>query len=119
MKRHNIAFLLILSVLFIACNRNENHPTGSMKPSNDFSFSTVNEGVSVNVEYANTGVNASVYFEVYDTCPVDLDDQGNNYVKCDNVLPIFSGYTDVNGRFSGTVSLPDYAELRSGTGLCM
>ena len=110
MKRHNIAFLLILSVLFIACNRNENHPTGSMKPSNDFSFSTVNEGVSVNVEYANTGVNASVYFEVYDTCPVDLDDQGNNYVKCDNVLPIFSGYTDVNGRFSGTVSLPDYAE---------
>ncbi|MGN1220793.1 MAG: LruC domain-containing protein, partial [Candidatus Cryptobacteroides sp.] len=110
MKRHHIAFLLIVSVIVCACMSNEDHPVGPMKPSNDFNFSTVNDGVSVNVEYANTGVNASVYFEIYDTCPVDLKDTLSNYVKLDNILPIFSGYTDVNGRFSGTVSLPAYAE---------
>lgn len=77
---------------------------------NEFAFSTSAEGVSLSVEYANTGVSSPVYFEVYDTCPVDLDAEGNNYRKIEGILPIFSAYTDAEGKFSQTLSLPSYAK---------
>lgn len=101
--------LLASTALFCGCLKNVHHETGVVEEVNDFTFSTATEGVSLDVEYTNTGVKAPVYFEVYDTCPVDLNSEKLNYVKLDGVLPILTGYTDANGKYTNTVNLPAYA----------
>ena len=109
MRTRGILMLLASTALFCGCLKNVHHETGVVEEVNDFTFSTAAEGVSLDVEYTNTGVKAPVYFEVYDTCPVDLNSEKLNYVKLDGVLPILTGYTDANGKYTNTVNLPAYA----------
>ncbi|MDO4165234.1 MAG: LruC domain-containing protein [Bacteroides sp.] len=76
------------------------------KTYNDFNFSTVAASTSLEVSYLNDGVEANVYFELYDENPVILEDY--RYVKRDDVTPLYAAYTDENGVFKGTVNLPAY-----------
>lgn len=46
-------------------------PEEDEKEFNDFDFSTVQSATSLEVSYANSGVKANVYFEVYDEIPVE------------------------------------------------
>lgn len=109
MKTRGLFLLLASTVLFYGCLKNTHHETGVEEEIFDFDYSTKAEGVSLDVEYTNTGVKAPVYFEIYDTCPVDLKSEKLNYVKLDGVLPIYSAYTDANGKFTATIDLPAYA----------
>ena len=109
MKTRGLFLLLASTVLFYGCLKNTHHETGVEEEIFDFDYSTKAEGVSLDVEYNNTGVKAPVYFEIYDTCPVDLKSEKLNYVKLDGVLPIYSAYTDANGKYTATIDLPAYA----------
>ncbi|MDO4165481.1 MAG: LruC domain-containing protein [Bacteroides sp.] len=73
---------------------------------NDFNFSTVASATSLEVSYLNCGVSTNVYFELYDENPVTLGEY--NYIKRDDVTPLYAAYTDENGVFKGSIDLPAY-----------
>lgn len=100
--------MMLLAVGAASCNNNDIDPytPGGDKKYNEFDFSTVKDGVEVDIDYANTGVKSNIYFEIYDENPVTL--KGNSLVKKDGVTPLFAGYTDEDGSYSGTVNLPSY-----------
>lgn len=108
MKKLNL-FLALSAILTIGSCVKNNHPEPDM-PFDQFEFSTSAEGITLSVEYSNTGVSSPVYFEVYDTCPVVLDEESNSYAKIQGLLPMFSAYTDASGRFTQTISIPSYAK---------
>lgn len=78
------------------------------KEFNDFSYSTVNTKINLEVSYLNCGVEANVYFELYDEMPVTVGEY--NYIKRDGVLPFFTAYTADNSIFKGEVELPAYVK---------
>ena len=100
---------LLLTACLASCNNTDVDPfdpgTGDKK-FNSFDFSTVNEGANVNVSYSNTGVDANVYFEIYDENPVDYE--GASMVKRPGAKPIYAGYTDEYGQYKGQLNLPSY-----------
>ena len=110
MKKINILFVLLLTALLTACIGRKLEMPESQKEYNEFDFSTVSENISFDVQYSNTGVDAPVYFEVYDSCPVENGSESGNYVKKEGLLPIFTSFTDAKGKYSGQVSLPSYVE---------
>jgi len=72
---------------------------------NDFDYSTVAK-TQLNIDF-NLDVNASVYFEVYDEEPATLVEEVG-YVKKGGITPLYAGFTEEGGTFSGKVSLPSY-----------
>ncbi len=76
------------------------------KEYNEFDFSTIASSTSLEVSYLNCGVEAAVYFELYDEIPVTKGEY--SYIKRDDVTPLFAAYTGENGVYSGTVELPAY-----------
>lgn len=60
------------------------------------------------MSYANSGVKANVYFEVYDEIPVEQDEY--TYTKKTNVTPLFAAYTADNSVYKGTIDLPAYLQ---------
>ena len=87
-------------------------PTPSPEPPvkggefNEFGFTTT-APVTLSVDYGDmAGMPANVYFEVYDTCPVEETETA--YAKIAGVEPLYAGYTDGQGRFEGTIELPAY-----------
>ena len=83
-------------------------PEEDEKEFNDFDFSTVQSATSLEVSYANSGVKANVYFEVYDEIPVEQDEY--TYTKKTNVTPLFAAYTADNSVYKGTIDLPAYLQ---------
>lgn len=81
-------------------------PKEDEKTFNDFDFSTVQSTTSLEVSYANSGVEANVYFEVYDKMPVEQNEY--TYTKKPDVTPLFAAYTADNSVYKGTVELPLY-----------
>ena len=88
------------------------NPTPSPEPPvkggefNEFGFTTT-APVTLSVDYGDmAGMPANVYFEVYDTCPVEETETA--YAKIAGVEPLYAGYTDGQGRFEGTIELPAY-----------
>lgn len=100
--------LLASTALICSCLKTSHPMPGVNEEIFDFDYSTIAKGISLDVEYVNTGIKTPVYFEIYDTCPVDLKSESLNYVKLDGVLPIYSAYTDKNGKFTSTIDLPAY-----------
>lgn len=83
-------------------------PKEENKEFNDFDFSTVQSEVSLEVSYLNCEVEANVYFELYDEMPVTRGEY--NYIKRDDVSPLFVAYTADNSVFNGKVDLPAYVK---------
>lgn len=81
-------------------------PVNEEKVYNDFNFSTVASSTPVKVSYNNMGIEASVYFEIYDVNPVTEGEY--NYSKRSDVTPLFAAYTNDKGVFEGNVDLPAY-----------
>lgn len=82
-------------------------PQEEEKEYNEFDFSTVAPTTSLEVAYLNTGVQAGVYFELYGEKPVT--EGMYNYIKRDDVTPLFAAYTARDGVFRGTIEgLPAY-----------
>lgn len=75
---------------------------------NEFDFVTT-APVTLSVDYGDMGgISANVYFEVYDTCPVEKTETA--YAKIEGVEPLYAGYTDEQGRFEGTIDMPAYIQ---------
>ena len=75
------------------------------RPHNSFNFSTVTS-TTLNVSYANTCMGNKVYFEVYDQNPL-LTNGGAPYLN-EKLSPLYSGFTDADGKFSAQLNLPSY-----------
>ena len=69
---------------------------------NEFNFSTVSD-VALTVDYSAYNPGTPVFFRVFNENPFK-DDELDPTIK-----PVYSNYTDGNGRFSQTVELPSYA----------
>ena len=78
------------------------------KEFNDFDYTTVQNNVNLEVSYVNSDVEANVYFEVYDAMPVTAGEY--NYVKKDDVMPLFAAYTGDNSIYKGMIELPAYVK---------
>ena len=83
-------------------------PQEDEKEFNEFDFSTVQKNINLEVSYKNSGVEANVYFELYDEMPVTEGEY--NYIKRDDISPLFSAYTADNSVFNGTIELPAYVK---------
>lgn len=99
-------FILLLAVIISACKDEKDYYDPNWeRPHCDFTFDT--EGmVSLDLTYENIGFPTSVYFELYDQMPVD--EVNGIYVKKENLLPLYSGYTEEDGTFSTNLNLPSY-----------
>lgn len=88
---------------------NEDKPTTSSKTkANSFDFSTTQD-VDLIVDYSAFHANVPVFFSVYNTNPFVNENQVGEYID-ESIKPIFSGYTNKNGLFDETVTLPKYAK---------
>lgn len=83
-------------------------PKEDDKEFNEFDYETVQSEVNLEVNYLNSEVQANVYFELYDEMPVTPGEY--NYIKRDDVSPLFAAYTDNNSVFNGKVELPAYVK---------
>lgn len=83
-------------------------PKENDKEFNEFDYGTVQSEVGLEVSYLNSEVQANVYFELYDEMPVTPGEY--NYIKRDDVSPIFTAYTADNSIFNGKVELPAYVK---------
>lgn len=97
----------IVLLTWVACQEKDLYagPEEDGKVSyNDFSFSTVAQNISLDVNYTNGGVPAVVYFELYGELPVR--EEGNRLVKREDVMPFYAAYTDAKGVLKDKIDLP-------------
>ena len=107
--KKQVLFVLLVAMTAVGCMDNDVYKGPKEEPEkefNDFDFSTVASATSLEVSYLNCGVEAAVYFELYDEMPVVKGEY--SYTKRDDVTPLFAAYTDKHGVFKGNVELPAY-----------
>ena len=73
------------------------------KVANTFDFSTVSE-VTLSVDYSACAPKGPVFFSVYSENPMKGDELD------ESISPIYSNYTNKEGRFNQKITLPAYAE---------
>lgn len=76
---------------------------------NTFDFSTSQE-VDLIVDYSAFNAKIPVFFSVYNVNPFVNENKIDEYID-ENIKPIFAGYTDANGKYDETVTLPAYAKV--------
>ena len=103
-----IVFLSLTALLFAACVSNNfdsfdgANNRGNDDSVNDFDFSTSYD-VNLTVDYSASKPVAPVFFRVFSEDPFNGDELDPN------IKPVYSNYTDGEGRFSQSVELPSYA----------
>ena len=98
-----VALLLLGCVSHDMDDYRAENPANDAAQVNEFDFSTVNN-VALTVDYSACDPVTPVFFRVYNENPFEGDELNKN------VKPIYSNFTDANGRFSQTIELPSYAE---------
>ncbi len=73
-----------------------------------FDFSTTQE-VDLLVDYSDFNAKIPIYFSVYNVNPFVNENTPEEFID-ENISPIFSGYTDKQGKFDETITLPAYAK---------
>lgn len=77
---------------------------------NQFDFSTV-EKTKLDIRYTDMGgIEAPVYFEIYDKSPVRVNADGTGYEKIEGITPLFADMTGKDGIYNATVELPSYLQ---------
>lgn len=87
----------------------EENSTPSKTKGNDFDFST-KQKVDLLVDYSSFQTYGPVWFSIYDVNPIVDEDTGYDYVN-ETIEPLFQAYTDKNGKFDATITLPAYAKV--------
>lgn len=104
------SFIIASAVFATACQdyapmSEDDIKYGVLKPASEyFSFNTTGE-VALSVDYGKRGGKALIEVSVENPAYVGMD--GNTYYR-DNA--IFKAFCDENGRYSGNITLPTYAE---------
>ena len=108
-----MSMVMAAAMTFVSCADWDMPHYGAAQPDqtiNNFDFSTTSGEITLNVSYAGCGVKTPVFFELYDEEPITWNEEGNGYVKKEDVKALYSAYTDENCVFSGTITLPAYVE---------
>ena len=108
-----MSMIMAAAMTFVSCADWDMPHYGAAQPDqtiNNFDFSTTSGEITLNVSYAGCGVKTPVFFELYDEEPITWNEEGNGYVKKEDVKALYSAYTDENCVFSGTITLPAYVE---------
>ena len=79
------------------------------KVGNTFDFST-SQKIDLIVDYSSFETYGPVWFSVYDVNPIVDEDTGYDYVD-ETIEPLFQAYTDKDGKFDATITLPAYAKV--------
>lgn len=102
-----------LSVAAVSCSEDEFFEKGNETPeekvANTFDFST-SQDIDLIVDYSDFKVYGPVKFSIYSTNPIVNENEYNEYVD-ESIEPIFEAYTDSDGKFDATISLPAYAKV--------
>lgn len=100
----------LLLLLFSGCREQEMYDPNFDVPHTKLEFSTINK-TNVAISYENTGVEAPIYFEIYDECPIEFNQNSSSYTKKD-IAPLYAGFTDKYGHFCEDLDLPTYLKSR-------
>lgn len=76
---------------------------------NDFDFSTTRD-IDLFVDYSGFELYGPVLFSIYTTNPIVYENTDVEYVN-EDIKPIFQAYTNEQGKFDATVTLPAYAKV--------
>ena len=76
---------------------------------NAFDFST-KQSVDLIVDYSSFKTYGPVWFSVYSVNPIVNEDTGYDYVD-ETIEPLYQAYTDNDGKFDATITLPAYAKV--------
>ena len=115
--KHFITRLCIYAfacVVAISCKDDDDFfDRGSDSPvdgvANAFDFSTTQD-VDLIVDYSAFNAKIPVFFSVYNVNPFVNENKEGEYVD-ENIKPIFAGYTEPDGKYDQTVTLPAYAKV--------
>lgn len=106
---------LCACILFVvsSCEKddflNEKNNGTTQEEVKDFNFSTT-RNVDLFVEYSGFDLHGPVLFSVYSENPIVYENTEVEYVD-ENIKPIFQAYTDRQGKFDASVTLPAYAKV--------
>lgn len=95
-------FALILMGMVTGCEKdiyNPDNDKGKLPPAENYFDFTLRGKVALSVDYHLPGFQGVI--EVYDQNPMTVDE-----VKKEGLKPIYSAYTDKNGKFEGTMIVP-------------
>lgn len=106
-------FMCVCMVVISCSDKDEFLEKGKDSPvekiGNTFDFST-SQKVDLVVDYSSFETYGPVWFSVYDVNPIVNEDTGYDYVD-ETIEPIFQAYTDKDGKFDATITLPAYAKV--------
>lgn len=107
-----LIFCAIVLLVMSSCIKTEfadnQQPQNPTTDWTKFDFST-SAKMNLDIRYQDMGgITASVYFEIYETCPVELNESGSAYRKIEGIEPIFADVTNDQGVYMGTAELPAY-----------
>lgn len=111
----SVCLLAILSVLIPSCKDTDDFfDKGDVTPENEkgantFDFST-SQVVDLIVDYSAFDAKIPVFFSVYNVNPFVNENTLGEYID-ENIKPIYAAYTDKNGKYDETVTLPAYAKV--------
>ena len=102
------------SVVAISCKDTDDYfdkgnESAVDKVANTFDFST-KQDVDLIVDYSDFEIYGPVRFSIYDVNPIVNENEYNEYVN-EDIEPIFEAYTNENGKFDATITLPAYAKV--------
>lgn len=122
MKKNSVLFMtkacLFACAIFaiVSCkdddeflDKSKDTPTNEVKEANTFDFSTT-QTIDLIVDYSAFNAKIPVFFSVYSVNPFVNENQIDEYID-ENIRPIFAAYTDRNGKYDETISLPAYARV--------
>lgn len=112
----SLCFFAFAGVVAISCNdtdeffdKEKDSLVDENKVANTFDFST-SQKVDLIVDYSEFNAKIPVFFSVYNVNPFVNENKENEYIN-ENIKPIFAGYTEPNGKYDQTVTLPAYARV--------
>lgn len=79
------------------------------EPANTFNFSTL-QTVDLQIDYSAYDTHGPVQFAIYNCNPF-IEETDLTKTIDENIDPIFTGYTDKDGKFDADVTLPSYAKV--------
>ena len=110
-----LCILAFASVVAISCKDTDDffdrgsEPSPTDQAAKTFDFSTSQE-VDLIVDYSAFNAKIPVFFSVYNVNPFVNENKVDEYID-ENIKPIFAAYTEPDGKYDQTVTLPSYAKV--------
>lgn len=110
-----LCILAFASVVAISCKDTDDffdrgsEPSPTDQAAKTFDFSTSQE-VDLIVDYSAFNAKIPVFFSVYNVNPFVNENKEGEYID-ESIKPIYAAYTELDGKYDQTVTLPAYAKV--------